>query len=110
MVAEIALALMLSVGAGLLIRSLVRLQHVDTGFESAQPADIPALAARRPLQGRECRAGIFYDRLLERLQAVPGVQHAATAVSLPPDQVTVTDNFTAEGQHYAVGDPRRSGR
>ena len=35
---------------------------------------------------------------------MPGVQHAATAVSLPPDQVTVTDNFTAEGQHYAVGE------
>lgn len=38
------------------------------------------------------------------LQTIPGVQHAATAVSLPPDQLSVTDNFTAEGRHYAVGE------
>ena len=102
-VAEIALALMLSVGAGLLIRSLVRLQHVDIGFE---PGNLLTFELSLPdaRYKDENASRTFYQRLLERLQAVPGVQRAATAVSLPPDQVTVTDNFTAEGQRYAVGD------
>ncbi len=102
-VAEIALALMLSVGAGLLIRSLVRLQHVDIGFDSSNLLTFE-LSLPDARYKDENAALTFYQRLLERLQAVPGVQRVATAVSLPPDQVTVTDNFTAEGQRYAVGD------
>jgi putative ABC transport system permease protein len=102
-VGEIALALMLSVGAGLLIRSLVRLQHVDLGFESSNLLTFQlSLPDARYADDNASRT--FYQRLLERLQTVPGVQHSATAVSLPPDQVTVTDNFTAEGQRYAIGD------
>ena len=102
-VAEIAMALMLSVGAGLVIRSLVRLQHVDLGFESTNLLTFElSLPDARYKDENASRA--FYQRLLERLQTVPGVQQAATAVSLPPDQVTVTDSFTAEGQHYSPGD------
>ena len=102
-VAEIGLALMLTVGAGLLIRSLVHLQQVDLGFE---PRNL--LTFQLSLPGArykdEAASLEFYQRLLEGLQTVPSVQHAATAVSLPPNQVTVTDGFTAEGQRYAVGD------
>jgi putative ABC transport system permease protein len=102
-VAEIALALMLSVGAGLLIRSLIRLQRVDAGFDSRNVLTF-ALSLPDARYKDENASRAFYGRLLERLQSVAGVKHAATAVSLPPDQVTVTDNFTAEGQHYAVGE------
>lgn len=101
-VLEIALAMVLTAGAGLLVQSLVRLQQVDVGFNpdrlvtfslSLPKARYPDAAASRT----------FYQRLLERLPAIPGVENAAIAVSLPPDQVTVTDNFTAEGQQYAPG-------
>jgi putative ABC transport system permease protein len=102
-VAEIALALMLSIGAGLLIRSLARLQDVDTGVEAHNVVTF-SLSLPRARYADESAARIFYDRLIERLQAIPGVQRAATAVSLPPDQLTVTDNFTAEGQRLAVGE------
>jgi len=102
-VAEIALALMLSIGAGLLIRSLARLQHVETGVDSHNVVTF-SLSLPRARYADESAARIFYDRLIERLQAVPGVERAATAVSLPPDQLTVTDNFTAEGQRFAVGE------
>ena len=102
-VAEIALALMLSVGAGLLIRSLIRLQRVDTGFDSRNVLTF-ALSLPDARYKDENASRAFYERVLDRLQSVPGVQRTATAVSLPPDQVTVTDNFTAEGQHYAVGE------
>ena len=102
-VAEIALALMLSIGAGLLIRSLARLQHVDTGIESDNVLTF-SLSLPRARYADESAARTFYGRLIERLSALPGVQQAATAVSLPPDQLTVTDNFTAEGQRLAVGE------
>jgi putative ABC transport system permease protein len=102
-VAEIALALMLSVGAGLLIRSLARLQRVDTGIDSNNVLTF-SLSLPRARYADESAARLFYDRVIERLQAIPGVQRAATAVSLPPDQLTVTDNFTAEGQRYGVGE------
>jgi predicted permease len=63
-----------------------------------------SLSLPRARYADESAARIFYDRLMERLQAIPGVAHAATAVSLPPDQLTVTDNFTAEGQRFAAGE------
>ena len=102
-VAEIALALMLSIGAGLLMRSLARLQHVDTGIDSHNVVTF-SLSLPRARYADESAARLFYDRLIEKLQAIPGVERAATAVSLPPDQLTVTDNFTAEGQRFAVGE------
>ena len=102
-IVEIALALMLSIGAGLLIRSLARLQHVDTGIEAHDVMTF-SLSLPRARYADENAARIFYDRLIDRLQAIPGVRRAATAVSLPPDQLTVTDNFTAEGQRFAVGE------
>jgi predicted permease len=107
-VAEIALAVVLSVGAGLLVRSLIRLQHVEVGFRPERlitfSLDLPR--ARYP---DENTSRSFYQGLLERLQGVAGVENAAVAVSLPPDQVTVTDNFTAEGQHYALGQSAPTG-
>src|SRR5688500_4681264 len=72
-VAEVALALMLSIGAGLLVRSLLRLQQVDPGFD---PTGV--LAVRVPLpSGRydsDEKVLSFNDRLQERLRAIPGVQ------------------------------------
>jgi predicted permease len=89
-IAEIGLALMLTVGAGLLIRSLVRLQHVELGFESRNLLTFQ-LSLPDARYKDEAASLAFYQQLLERLRTVPGVQHAATAVSLPPNQVTVTD-------------------
>ena len=101
-VIEIALALVLSAGAGLLVQSLVRLQHVDVGFSPDRLVTF-SLSLPQTRYPDAAASRTFYQRLLERLVAVPGVENAAIAVSLPPDQVTVTDNFTAEGQHYLPG-------
>jgi putative ABC transport system permease protein len=101
-VAEIALALVLSAGAGLLVRSLIRLQQVDVGFTPQRLVTF-RLALPDARYGDAAAARNFFGRLLERLTTVPGVESAAVAVSLPPNQVTVTDNFTAEGQFYAPG-------
>ncbi len=100
--AEIALALVLSIGAALFVRSLIRLQSVDMGFD---PNGLLTFQISLPDKRYKDAAASrqFYDRLLERVQALPGVRSAALAVSLPPDQLTVTDNFTVEGAATAPG-------
>lgn len=101
-VAEIGLALVLSIGAGLFVRSLARLQRVETGIAAngllTFAIDLPSA------RYQDNAVRLFYDELLARLRTIPGVRSAATAVSLPPDQLTVTDNFTPEGKTYAPGE------
>jgi putative ABC transport system permease protein len=98
-VGEIALAVMLVTGAGLLLRTVYNLINVDAGFDRARlvtfqmalPAvNYPAAAGRAQL----------YQRLLDRLRAMPGVQAATAMSGLPPmRQVnandTDIDNYTA---------------
>ncbi|OLE97158.1 MAG: hypothetical protein AUG75_11610, partial [Cyanobacteria bacterium 13_1_20CM_4_61_6] len=79
---EIALAMLLLVGAGLLLRSFSRLQDVPPGFQADHllVADIPLSqnAYAKPEQRFE-----FFDRLIERTKALPGVRTAAAASFLP---------------------------
>src|SRR2546430_2422272 len=82
-VAELAAALVLMMGAGLLARSLLELLAIDPGF---RPDHVVAVSMGRPansafLQGHG-RSG-FYDVLLERLGALPGVGSVALAAGLP---------------------------
>jgi len=96
-VAEIALALMLSVGAGLMVRSFVALQRVSPGFEPSH-----LLTFRLPLPPTQYGNGAlqraFFTRLLQRLEVLPGVQAAGLTISLPPYLLAMTDNFMVEGQ------------
>jgi putative ABC transport system permease protein len=81
-VAQIALSLVLSIGTGLLLKSLMRLRHVDLGF---QPANVLTmritLAPARYSSGQKITT--FFDDLVERVQTLPGIQYAAVARSLP---------------------------
>jgi putative ABC transport system permease protein len=94
-VTEIALALTLAIGAALLAKSLIRLQHVEVGFSSEHlvtasitppPADYPGGP----------RVVAFFDDLLRRVETLPGVTGAAVTNSLPPDGLSETDNFVLE--------------
>jgi putative ABC transport system permease protein len=80
--AEIAMAMLLLVGAGLLLRSFARLQDVPPGFQPDHllAADVPlsVTAYAKPEQRYE-----FYDRLVERAKTLPGVRSAAAASFLP---------------------------
>jgi putative ABC transport system permease protein len=81
-VAEIALSLTLLVGAGLLIRSFLRLQEVDTGFRAdgvlTLRVALPSQKYSRPEQTRA-----FYRDLLDRVRQLPGVDAAGAATGLP---------------------------
>jgi putative ABC transport system permease protein len=86
-VAEVALSVALLIGAGLLIRSFMRLQQVEPGFTSAGIMTARVGLPNSTYPGPAKRA--FYDRLLTDLRGRPGIQAAAIA-SGPP----LTGDFT----------------
>ena len=77
-VGELAVALVLLVGAGLLVRSIVALNRQDPGFASTGVLtlrlDLPAAKYTTPE-----RIAAFYEQLIERLSALPGVEAAGRA-------------------------------
>jgi putative ABC transport system permease protein len=81
-VAELALSLMLVTGAGLFIQSLTRLVNVDLGFN---PSNILTLEYRLPRNKYAApeQQGAFHQRVIERVQTVPGVQRVAFARAIP---------------------------
>jgi putative ABC transport system permease protein len=106
-VSEIALSLMLLVGAGLLLRSLVRLQRVDAGFRGA-PERILAMTISPANQryADEATGIAFYGRLLDRVRQLPGIEDASLSDGLPPDQESDADTFVIQGaQLPAEGNP-----
>ena len=80
--AEIALAFVLLIGAGLLVRSFLNLSSVNPGFrtESIMTASIGLPAAKYP-DGASCLQ--FFERLLASVRSLPGVQSAALVNRLP---------------------------
>jgi len=95
-VTEVALSLVLLAGAGLMIRSLRNLRQVDKGFDGRN-----VLTARVPLPAvrYETKANVlaFYDRLVPRLEALPGVVDVAVANSVPLSQNSWENGVIPEG-------------
>ena len=95
---EVALALVLVVGAGLLVRSFLALREVPLGFEAARVIAVGAGPSERRYPGA-AQQREYVDALLARLRGLPGVESAA-AVTLRPLWGTVGMDwpFTVEGQ------------
>ena len=79
---EIALALVLLVAAGLLLRSFVRLQRVELGFNPANLLTV-RMALPEARYGTPARVAAFYQELAERVRLRPGVTSAAIASHVP---------------------------
>jgi len=96
-VAEIALALVLLVGAGLMIKSFVRLQAIDPGFD---PENVLTLQVRlSPVKYREeNRAIAFFREATARIGALPGVRAVGTVSFLPFASLGAATDFTIEGK------------
>jgi predicted permease len=96
-VAEIALSVVLLTGAGLMLKSLLQLRAVDTGFSTdgvlTATVDLPAESYGA---GAEIRQ--FYADVLTRLQAFDGIQWAGTVNWLPFGDMTISGDFTLEGR------------
>lgn len=105
-VAEIALSLVLLIGAGLLVRSFQRLQAVHPGFN---PRNV--LTMRLDLSGPKYKTGAeviaFHNQLLEGLKQLPDVQHASTRSFVPiaVDASFAYLRFNLEGRQSDVSDP-----
>jgi putative ABC transport system permease protein len=93
--AQVALAVVLVIAAGLMVRSFEALRSVDPGFT----ADNTLTFEVRPLPTKYTDGGAvarFYDRLLERLEAVPGVTRAGAINMLPLTGGSVNFNSAIE--------------
>jgi putative ABC transport system permease protein len=98
LVFEVALALLLMIGSGLLIRSFVRLSDVNPGV---QPDHVLTAAISLPNKYAEPpQLQQFWQQFLEKVQSLPGVKAAGITMSLPPNLLLITNPFTVEGQGY----------
>jgi predicted permease len=81
-VIEIALAMVLLVGAGLMIRSLLRMQQVDLGFNQNQALTVSISLPLQKYSGKDQQSA-FFRQLIERAAVLPGVQTAGAACIVP---------------------------
>lgn len=101
-VGEVALSVVLLAGAGLLFRSFLRLQSVNTGFVSEQVLTA-RLTPSGPAYSDQAGQVKFYNSVLEKISAVPGVQDAAVINTLPLERGPTT-GFRVEGRPVTTPD------
>jgi putative ABC transport system permease protein len=125
---EVSLTLILMIGAGLLLRSFVRLMDVDPGLK---PAHVLSVRFALPgfLYSSHASRISFYQRLLERIETLPGVQSAGLITSLPlaseggsswfiregrptahPEELLASNRLVSEDYFRTMGIPVREGR
>ena len=108
-VGETAVALMLLVGAGLLIKSFARLQQVDPGFsrENVLTAQLSLPAAR--YETPQSRA-MFWSRVIEKAQQIPGVTTVGMTTNVPFNGNVSSGSYSIVGYTPAPGEARPHAR
>src|SRR5215510_5158767 len=96
-VVEVATTLVLLIGAGLLIRSFYLLQKVDPGFSHERLTSFSVSLPQKKYPTDNQRAS-FYNRLLEDIRALPGVESTALASGLPLGNNGWQTSFTIDGR------------
>jgi len=96
-ISEVALSLVLLIGAGLMIRSFAKLNQVDPGFNSARTLTMGVTLLRNKYPDDE-RVASFYSQLLESAAATPGVESVGAISGLPLSGSSVNLHFTIEGR------------
>ena len=96
-VAEIALALILLIGSGLMIKSFLRLQDVDPGFRADNLLTVKVLLPETKYDKPE-KLTAFFRQALEGIRRLPGVKDASAASYLPFTGLAAATDFTIEGQ------------
>ncbi|HJR62452.1 MAG TPA: ABC transporter permease [Gemmatimonadaceae bacterium] len=97
--AQVALVVVLLTGAGLLIRSFLELQRVELGFrpDNLLTARVSLPQARYPEPAQRLA---FFETLIERLRAVPGVASAGAITDIFLDATPTSTNFSIEGREF----------
>ncbi|MEO8361870.1 MAG: ABC transporter permease, partial [Vicinamibacteria bacterium] len=91
-VGQMALAMMLLAGAGLLARSFTQLQSVKPGFDTSRALTFSLSLPAAAYTTEESRAA-FFDRLIPRLEALPGAGPAAATLGLPLNRTRFNISF-----------------
>ncbi|HEX7333406.1 MAG TPA: ABC transporter permease [Pyrinomonadaceae bacterium] len=100
-VSEVALSLVLLIGAGLMIRSFWKLQNVNPGFDTSNALTMSVgLTPIRYSEPHQMLA--FFDRAIEQIRAVPGVVAVGTTTTIPLGGSGSTQPFTIEGRPTAA--------
>ncbi len=107
-VAQVALTLLLLVGAGLLGRSFLRLRGVDPGFDAAHVLTLKVALppSRYPESAQQT---LFFEELMRRLGELPGVAAAGAITRLPLDTGWGSGPVEAEGMALPGGEPLMAG-
>jgi putative ABC transport system permease protein len=102
--AELALALMLLIGSGLMVKGFWKLQEVNSGLN---PAHLLTMEVSLPpaTYTREAQANTFWATLLDRVGALPGVESASIAAGLPPIRRINANTTPVENLDPALGGP-----
>jgi putative ABC transport system permease protein len=100
-ITEVALSVVLLVGAGLLLRTFATLARVNLGFQTAETISMSLFLGMRPPDARVA----LVDQILDRVEALPGVKAASTIQFLPLAGMTCGTGFWLEGQ---TPDPSRA--
>ncbi len=102
-VAQVAVSFLLLIGAGLMLRSFMKLQHVDPGF---QPENVLTMEVALDFIKYDTndKQRAFFETLLEKVQMQSGVKSAAASMMIPfTAAMTMTGDFEIEGQGHAPG-------
>jgi len=102
MVSEVALAIVLLVGAGLLIRSFAKLLDVDPGYRAENL--LTGRLALPPRYGDNSQRAQFYERILQRLAALPGVVSVGATSHLPLTGYNMGSTLRVEGRPPQPGE------
>jgi putative ABC transport system permease protein len=101
-ISEVALSMILLIGAGLLIRSFVGLLNVNPGFEMERVLTLSVVLPRYSYPDATHQAA-FYTELLDRIAALPGVTGAAAINDLPLTRNSDSDSFRIERRSSTTG-------
>lgn len=96
-VAEFALAVVLLVGAGLMLKSFWALRYHDLGFRAEQILTL-RLSPAHPRYPSQVQQAAFFAELIRRVEALPGVEEAALCNSAPPTPAGVMFRLTVYGR------------
>jgi macrolide transport system ATP-binding/permease protein len=100
--AQVALCLLLLVGAGLFIRSLRNALAIDPGFD---PHNVALASVNLGLQRyTKAQAASFYEQLSERVEALPGVESASWAINVPVSADVDRESFSVSGYQPQPGE------
>jgi putative ABC transport system permease protein len=100
-VSELAIAVVLLIGAGLLIQSLWRLQKVDSGF---QPHNVLTFNVALPVTYEGEQQSQYFQQLRAKLQSLPGVESASGGLPLPMSGDRYSISFEIDGKPVAKKD------